>query len=155
SRDALGRTAKSNRSANPRSHAGSFPLRFRDAAVAGRKWGAAATRGTRHSGPLDRVSSGTSERSRTVNRNWRSPACWLLLAALFTTVSFSGQANGQRKAAALPAAPDTPPAHDKTEDLDLAMGENRTISAIDVKNYSEGNPGYIDVKLTTDGTQFV
>jgi pilus assembly protein CpaC len=85
-----------------------------------------------------------------VKRNWRSPACWLLLAALLGTASFSRQANGQRKALA-----DAQAAHDKSEDLDLAMGENRTIPAIDVKNYSEGTPGFIDVKLTTDGTQFV
>jgi pilus assembly protein CpaC len=40
-------------------------------------------------------------------------------------------------------------------ELDLAVGENRTIRAVDVRNYSEGSPGVVDVKLTTDGTQFV
>jgi pilus assembly protein CpaC len=39
--------------------------------------------------------------------------------------------------------------------LDLAVGENRTLRATDVRNYSEGSPGIVDVKLTTDGTQFV
>ena len=44
---------------------------------------------------------------------------------------------------------------DRTEELDLAVGENKTISAADVANYSEGSPGVADVKLTTDGNQFV
>jgi pilus assembly protein CpaC len=44
---------------------------------------------------------------------------------------------------------------DRTETLDLAVGENRTVSAADVVNYSEGVPGVAEVKLTTDGSQFV
>ena len=44
---------------------------------------------------------------------------------------------------------------DRTEELDLAIGENKTIQATDVLNYSEGSPGIADVKLTTDGSQFV
>jgi pilus assembly protein CpaC len=44
---------------------------------------------------------------------------------------------------------------DHTDELDLAVGENKTISATDVVNYSEGSPGIADVKLTTDGGQFV
>jgi pilus assembly protein CpaC len=44
---------------------------------------------------------------------------------------------------------------DRTEELDLAVGENKTISAADVANFSEGASGIADVKLTTDGTQFV
>ncbi|APS00528.1 pilus assembly protein N-terminal domain-containing protein [Pajaroellobacter abortibovis] len=39
--------------------------------------------------------------------------------------------------------------------LEFAVGENRTVSAIDVKNYSEGSPGIVDVKLTSDKTKFV
>ena len=41
------------------------------------------------------------------------------------------------------------------EDISLGIGETRTISARDVKNYSEGVTGIIDIKLTTDGNQFV
>lgn len=37
----------------------------------------------------------------------------------------------------------------------LSIGETRTISARDVKNYSEGVPGIIDVRLTSDANQFV
>ncbi len=43
----------------------------------------------------------------------------------------------------------------KANDLALSVGENKTISAVDVKNYSEGTPGIVDIKLTTDATQFV
>jgi pilus assembly protein CpaC len=41
------------------------------------------------------------------------------------------------------------------EDVNLGIGETRTLSARDVKNYSEGVTGIIDIKLTTDGSQFV
>jgi pilus assembly protein CpaC len=41
------------------------------------------------------------------------------------------------------------------EEIALAIGETRTVSAQNVKNYSEGSPGIIDVKLTTDNSQFV
>src|ERR1700761_1465197 len=41
------------------------------------------------------------------------------------------------------------------EELSLAVGENRTISALDVKNYSEGAPGIAEVKVTPGGNQFV
>lgn len=44
---------------------------------------------------------------------------------------------------------------DDTDDIGMAVGETRTISARDVKNYSEGVAGIIDVKLTTDASQFV
>lgn len=41
------------------------------------------------------------------------------------------------------------------QEINLALGETRTISARDIKNYSEGVAGIIDVKLTTDASQFV
>jgi pilus assembly protein CpaC len=41
------------------------------------------------------------------------------------------------------------------QSLDLAVGETRTLAATNVKNYSEGSSGFIDVRLTTDGSQFV
>lgn len=44
---------------------------------------------------------------------------------------------------------------ESTEELNLAVGENKTISAADVNNYSEGTKGVADVKLTTDGKRFV
>jgi pilus assembly protein CpaC len=44
---------------------------------------------------------------------------------------------------------------DKTEDMTLAVGETRTISAKDVKNYNDSGQGIIDIRLTPDGGQFV
>lgn len=47
------------------------------------------------------------------------------------------------------------PAAEETNEVTLAVGETATVSARDIKNYSEGVSGIVDVKLTTDGTQFV
>lgn len=44
---------------------------------------------------------------------------------------------------------------ESSEELSLAVGENRTISAVDVKSYSEGAPGIAEVKVTPGGQQFV
>jgi len=44
---------------------------------------------------------------------------------------------------------------DPTLELNLAVGENQTISAQDVKSYSEGAPGIAEIKLTPNGSQFV
>lgn len=44
---------------------------------------------------------------------------------------------------------------ESSEELNLAVGENKTIPASNVKNYSEGAQGVADVKLTTDGSRFV
>jgi pilus assembly protein CpaC len=52
-------------------------------------------------------------------------------------------------------APRTGATRDKTEDLTLAVGETRTISARDVKNYNDSGQGVIDIRLTPDGGQFV
>jgi len=41
------------------------------------------------------------------------------------------------------------------EELSLSVGENKTISAENVANFSEGIKGIADVKLTTDGRRFV
>jgi pilus assembly protein CpaC len=41
------------------------------------------------------------------------------------------------------------------ETITLAIGEAKTISAREVRNYSEGVQGVVDVKLTTDASQFV
>lgn len=41
------------------------------------------------------------------------------------------------------------------KELNLVVGENKTISALGVKNYSEGAHGIADIKLTTDGSKFV
>jgi pilus assembly protein CpaC len=43
----------------------------------------------------------------------------------------------------------------KTEEISLAVGENKAIPAVGIKQYSEGTPGIVDVKLTPDNRQFV
>lgn len=74
----------------------------------------------------------------------RRPAAWIsaLLVALTPAVSAAQAAEAGAVV-------------EDTEELNLAVGENKTISASNVKNYSEGAPGVADVKLTTDGTRFV
>jgi pilus assembly protein CpaC len=51
----------------------------------------------------------------------------------------------------------TVPKDDKAlqQETGLAVGETRTIPAGDVKQYSEGTPGIVDVRLTPDGSKFV
>jgi pilus assembly protein CpaC len=44
---------------------------------------------------------------------------------------------------------------DQTQEMTLAIGENKTIQSGDVKSYSEGAPGIADVKVTPDGAQFI
>ena len=46
-------------------------------------------------------------------------------------------------------------AEEQSNEINLSVGETKTISAEKVKNYSEGVKGVIDVKLTTDARQFV
>jgi pilus assembly protein CpaC len=41
------------------------------------------------------------------------------------------------------------------EEMNLAVGENRTVPAENVKSYSEGAPGVAEVRLTPNGKQFV
>jgi pilus assembly protein CpaC len=53
-----------------------------------------------------------------------------------------------------PSRAQTQAAQEQNE-LSLAVGENRTISAAEVKSYSEGAPGIVEVKLTPGGGQFV
>ncbi len=63
-------------------------------------------------------------------------------------------------AADVTAQPKTPPpagggGGGQHEDLSLAVGETKTIGARDVKNFSEGVPGIVDVRVAPDGSQFI
>jgi len=60
----------------------------------------------------------------------------------------------ERAEAERPASPEQVPL-EHAEELSLAVGENRTLSALDVKSFAEGVKGIADVRLTPDGTQFV
>src|SRR5258708_618428 len=44
---------------------------------------------------------------------------------------------------------------DEPQEIALAVGENKTIPALGVKNYTEPAGGIVDVKLTPDNNQFV
>jgi pilus assembly protein CpaC len=74
--------------------------------------------------------------------------CLLLGALASSTLAFAQQ--GKKP-------PEAPAGKNELVDqeINLAMGETRTISARDIKNYSEGVAGIIDVKLTSDASQFV
>lgn len=41
------------------------------------------------------------------------------------------------------------------DEIQIAIGESKTLSAKNVKNYSDSNPGIADIRLTPDGTQFI
>ncbi|MFZ5896389.1 MAG: pilus assembly protein N-terminal domain-containing protein [Myxococcota bacterium] len=43
----------------------------------------------------------------------------------------------------------------ENRDLNLSVGENQTIAASDVKSYSEGNEGVVEVRLTPEAKDFV
>lgn len=62
---------------------------------------------------------------------------------------------GRAPAAPAPPAPSAEVRVQDTQELTLSVGENRTIPATDTRNYSEGTPGIVDVKLTSDSSQFV
>lgn len=73
---------------------------------------------------------------------------WIPLAALLFSVAPSALAQDDKgKEAEGETA--------ETNELNLVVGENKTISAVGVKNYSEGIKGVADIKLTTDNTKFV
>ncbi len=56
--------------------------------------------------------------------------------------------------AAAPAA-EPRPAKAQTVDVNLVVGDNKTLPASDVASYSVGAPGIVDVKVTPDQNQFV
>ena len=41
------------------------------------------------------------------------------------------------------------------KDVVMAVGENKTLSATGVKQYTEGTPGIVDVRLTPDSSKFI
>ncbi|MDF3066774.1 MAG: Type secretion system secretin RcpA/CpaC, associated with Flp pilus assembly [Polyangiaceae bacterium] len=80
-------------------------------------------------------------------------ACLLLAIALPAAAQKKEPAkNG--KEAEKPAAPEQVQL-EQNEELSLAVGENRTLSAMDVKSFAEGVKGIADVRLTPDSSQFV
>lgn len=74
---------------------------------------------------------------------------WIVLAAFLTlsTTSAFAQEEGDEKPA--------PGAESGQNEINLVVGENKTLAAQGVKNYSEGVKGIVDIKLTTDNKRFV
>ncbi len=79
-----------------------------------------------------------------------APAFSLTLALASASVTLTSPALAQKK---VPQRED----RDKAvqQELGIAVGETKTILAGDVKQYSEGSPGIVDVRLTPDGSKFI
>jgi pilus assembly protein CpaC len=75
------------------------------------------------------------------------------LATAATVVLAGGTAHAQRRHVGLNA--DVKPTNAQTIDINLVVGENKTLPASDVASYSLGTPGVVDVKVTPDMNQFV
>ncbi len=84
----------------------------------------------------------------------RARASRLLSLALGTTVAATATLSSvlltEGKAHAQPAG-----ASQKREDIALAIGETKTISAVGIDQYTEGQSGIVSINLTDDKTQFV
>jgi pilus assembly protein CpaC len=82
-------------------------------------------------------------------------ATTLILA--LASVTAEAQSSGRRGPGFRDVTPPAAPPTDRkpSSDIALAVGETRTLSAVDIANYSEGTQGIVDVKLTSDATQFV
>lgn len=85
----------------------------------------------------------------------RAVVAVLVSALLAWAPAAFGQRSRERGGGAAAAAADEGVRKQDTKELTMATGENRTIPAADVRNYSEGTPGIVDVKLTSDASQFV
>ena len=80
-----------------------------------------------------------------------------LAFATLVALAFAAPAWAQKRDKTDKSAPTAPEqvALERSEELSLAVGENRTISAVDVKSFAEGVKGIADVRLTPDSSQFV
>ena len=79
---------------------------------------------------------------------------WIALAALLVSVAFAAPAFAQDEEEE-PKKGEKGSEEGAANELNLVVGENKTIPATGVKNYSEGIKGIADVKLTTDNNRFV
>jgi pilus assembly protein CpaC len=76
-------------------------------------------------------------------------------SAVVLALALTGAEAHAQPPARHPAAAQDVERRPQTRDIALAVGETRTLPASDIANYSEGTPGIIDVKLTSDAAQFV
>jgi pilus assembly protein CpaC len=87
----------------------------------------------------------------------KTRAFTLLVASGLGVLPRAALAQPPRTPASAPAPAPAAAAADasRSGEIVMAVGENRTISAQDVINYSEGAKDVVDVKLTSDKSQFV
>lgn len=76
-------------------------------------------------------------------------------ALLVSTSSYAQRKSPLSSAPAAPAAADVKPTKAMTIEINLSVGDNKTIPAADVASYSVGAQGIVDVKVTPDQAQFV
>lgn len=76
-------------------------------------------------------------------------------ALLVSTSSYAQRKSPLSSAPAAPAAADVKPTKAMTIEINLSVGDNKTIPANDVASYSVGAQGIVDVKVTPDQNQFV
>lgn len=79
----------------------------------------------------------------------------LLTALAFAVASPAAAQKAKNAKDADRAAPPEQVALEQSEEISLAVGENKTISAADVRSFAEGVKGIADVRLTPDSSQFV
>lgn len=82
---------------------------------------------------------------RSSSKNLRLARAFAVLAALAPSAAFAAPESDAARATE----------SDKPQEIALAVGETKSISARDIRNYSDGNTGHVDVKLTSDNSQFV
>jgi pilus assembly protein CpaC len=91
----------------------------------------------------------------------RTSCLLAVFAGLCLPAALPSAAFAQRRGPKEDKSPPSAPAQvrdlkdEKSQELGLAIGETKTIPAGDVKQYSEGTPGVVDVRLTPDGSKFI
>lgn len=83
------------------------------------------------------------------NKSTRAAAMAACLLAS-SPLAFAQGGPGAARTATPSAAPGT-----ETEQLVLQVGEQRVISSDNVRSYSEGRKGIVDIRLTRDATEFI
>ena len=84
--------------------------------------------------------------SRAVSRLGIAAATILFCFGLTTNVAHAQRGRGGGGGGAEPAPGD---------EIQIAIGESKTLSAKNIKNYSDSNPGIADIRLTPAGDQFI
>jgi len=87
--------------------------------------------------------------------NPRSVHVATLVGLAFCAAGVRAQPPDRGPHAGEPLEPATSVVRQQQEEIDLSVGENRTLAAAGVRSYSIGAPGLVDVRLTPDNTQFV